>query len=372
MLNCRLLLRPSLLVGQNLRLNSLPQLNKRLLSTKHFNSGNNNNVKNNSIGSIFNTIFNNLKQNISKNLNKANSNINIKKDSILKSSFLLSPFKKNNNIKSNSFNFISNRSYATHNELRSRLQRRRRQEMMGPLLKPFIFTVVFTVGTFLLSPLLFNYTPLSYFKTHKTHLMYTIMALNAVVFGLWRLAPNVNTLYPYLYKFFVLSHNPTTIRTQWSLLLSSFSHQEFFHFLVNMGCFYSFSTTMINVLGVDNFTSLYLSSGVISSFASLAFSSLTSIGLYGSSVGASGAISAVFASFSVLFPKAGVSFFVFPIPGGAQTALLLFTAYNLAGCILRWGTFDYAAHLGGTVVGVLYGYYLANKVKKNRQKVRYI
>ncbi|OUM53460.1 hypothetical protein BVG19_g2742 [[Candida] boidinii] len=371
MLNCRLLLRPSLLVGQNLKVNSLSQLNKRLLSTNQFKSGNNN-IKNNTIGSIFNLFFNNLKQNITKNLTKANSNISHKKDSILKSSFLLSPFKNNNNIKSKPFNFLSNRSYATHNELRSRLQRRRRQEMMGPLLKPLIFTVVFTVGTFLVSPLLFNYTPLSHFKTHKTHLMYTIMALNAVVFGLWRLAPSVNTLYPYLYKFFVLSHNPTTIRTQWSLLLSSFSHQEFFHFLVNMGCFYSFSMTMINVLGVDNFTSLYLSSGVISSFASLAFSSLTSIGLYGSSVGASGAISAVFASFSVLFPKAGVSFFVFPIPGGAQTALLLFTAYNLAGCILKWGTFDYAAHLGGTVVGVLYGYYLANKVNKNRQRVRYI
>ncbi|QPG72757.1 hypothetical protein FOA43_000058 [Brettanomyces nanus] len=200
------------------------------------------------------------------------------------------------------------------------------------------------------------------------HLLYGLLGINCAVFGLWQLRYSNSRLYRLLEQYFLMDRNSLTRKTNWSVVFSTFSHQDFFHLLINMGCLYSFAISMISVMGVSNFTTVYLISGCVSSLASMIFSFLTSS--YGCSLGASGAISAIFAAFTALFPAAHVAFFVFPIPGGAITALALFTAYNVGGCLFKWSTFDFAAHLGGTVIGYLWGLSYKKELKDRSRKRR--
>ena len=57
-----------------------------------------------------------------------------------------------------------------------------------------------------------------------------------------------------------------------------------------------------------------------------------------------------------------------PIPGGAWMLFLGTTLWNAAGTVLRWGTFDYAAHLG--IVGIAYGYWYNRKKQIRRRRHR--
>lgn len=145
---------------------------------------------------------------------------------------------------------------------------------------------------------------------------------------------------------------------------SAFSHQSLSHILINMFVLQSFGSTLISVIGAENFTSLYLNSAVISSFVSILIPVLTRSSLLTASLGASGAIFSVFGAFSYLFPKAPLAFFFIPVPGGAWFLFLATIAYNAAGSVLRWGVHDYAAHLGGSAAGIAYGWYYNKKRKE--------
>lgn len=230
------------------------------------------------------------------------------------------------------------------------------------LKKPFIFTVAFCVGTTIITPLAFQYTPLSIFKRNPQALLWTIVGINGAVFLMWR----VPQLQKFTMKYCLLLKD--NVQSSWTLLGSSFSHQNFGHFLINMLCFQSFASTLIPVLGATSFTIFYLNSAVISAFASLAIPIIMGTSLSVASLGASGAIFSVFGAFSVLFPAAPVGIFFIPIPGGSLVLFLGTVLWNAAGTMLRWGTFDYAAHLGGSLVGIAYGYWFARKRKQEIRK----
>lgn len=234
------------------------------------------------------------------------------------------------------------------------------------LKKPFLFTVAFCVATTLVSPYLFNYTPLAYFKRNPQALLWSIIGINGAVFLMWR----IPRLQWFTMKYGILFKD--NIQSSWSLLGSAFSHQNFFHFFVNMLALQSFGSTLVAYLGVSNFTTMYLNSAVISSFASLAIPTFLGSSLSVASLGASGAIFSVFGVFSYLFPTAPVGFFFIPIPGGSWTLFLGTTVWNAVGTVLRWGTFDYAAHLGGSIIGLAYGYWYNRKRKEQIRRKRVV
>lgn len=110
-----------------------------------------------------------------------------------------------------------------------------------------------------------------------------IAAINTAVFLLWRL-PNCR---PVMLKYFMssvesskmelfeLSHL-TIFLFQGSyrilpMLLSNFSHYSLTHLGVNMFVLYSFSNISVHTFGKEDFLALYLSSGVVSAFVSLAY-----------------------------------------------------------------------------------------------------
>lgn len=218
--------------------------------------------------------------------------------------------------------------------------------------------ILYTLGSVgliaLATPYLFDYTPLSYFKRNPTALLYTLIGLNVAVFAAWR-TPNAG-IQKLLYKYFLLDKQYMVSKL--SMMGSAFSHQDPLHLGFNMLALFSISKAAIMVLGVSKFSVLYFSSAMISSFFSLMFPRLIAVPWMASSLGASGAIFGVFAFTSLLFPNMATSLFFIPVPGGASTVLLGLTGWNAAGCVLRWGGFDYAGHLGGTLVGVLYGLWI--------------
>ncbi|CUM67730.1 uncharacterized protein PRCAT00005435001 [Priceomyces carsonii] len=226
---------------------------------------------------------------------------------------------------------------------------------------PALFAVLFCVGTSVAVPYVVNNTPL---RRNPMVLVYSLIAINGAVFLMWRVPQfsRVLTRYGLLVK--------NDVYSNWSLLTAAFSHQSFAHLFVNMFVLQSFGTTLCAVVGASNFLIMYLNSAVIASFFSMAIPTLLRSSMSVASLGASGAIFSVVGTFSYLFPKAPVALFFIPIPGGAWILFLGTVVYNLAGTFLRWGRYDYAAHIGGSIAGIAYGWWFKKKRDENLKKRR--
>ncbi|CDK29120.1 unnamed protein product [Kuraishia capsulata CBS 1993] len=260
---------------------------------------------------------------------------------------------------SNLRSVLSNwRTFATHRQLNfsySRFGGSRFNSLVGPL----VFTIAFGLGTHFLAPYAVQLVPA---RLRQPVVLYSIIGLNVLVFMAWR----SNQFGRVLYRYFLLDKQ--AMWSNWSMLGSAFSHQDFWHILFNLWCLYSFSTTLIQVLGPANFLEVYLNGAVISSLASLAYPKVFRLATNSVSLGASGAVCAIFGVFTALFPTANVSLWFVPIWGGASTAFGGFAIYNILGCIFKFGSLDYAAHLGGMAAGLVYGYYYKQKAQKRRQR----
>ncbi|SCU97976.1 LADA_0H09714g1_1 [Lachancea dasiensis] len=222
---------------------------------------------------------------------------------------------------------------------------------------------LFVGATFIGTPFLFQYVPpFTYFRSHPTHLVYGLLGLNVGVFALW----HVPRCWRFLQRYMLLEKDH--IYSKWSLVGSAFSHQEAWHLGMNMLALWSFGTSLATMLGPANFMSLYLNSAVLGSLLSLWYPHLARISMMAPSLGASGALFGVFGCFSYLIPHAKIMLFVFPIPGGAWIAFLGSMVWNAAGCALRWGSFDYAAHLGGSLAGIVYAYLISEQIKRQKQR----
>ncbi|GAV53259.1 hypothetical protein ZYGR_0AI05430 [Zygosaccharomyces rouxii] len=226
-----------------------------------------------------------------------------------------------------------------------------------------LFGLALMTGIYFVSPYLFTYVPpFTYFRRNPSHMVYGILGLNLAVFGLWQFP----RYWRFLQRYMLLEKN--YVYSKWSLVGSAFSHQEFWHLGMNMLALWSFGTSLSYMIGASDFFSLYMNCAIGGSLFSLWYPHIAKIMLMGPSLGASGALFGVMGCFSFLIPNAQILLFVFPIPGGAWIAFLGSAVWNVAGCVLRWGSFDYAGHLGGSVIGVLYGWYVAQQSKKRRER----
>ncbi|KAM9930532.1 hypothetical protein OXX59_000436 [Metschnikowia pulcherrima] len=229
------------------------------------------------------------------------------------------------------------------------------------LKKPALFTASFCVVTTLATPYLMQIPPLSYFRSHPRVMVYAIIGMNVAGFLAWR-SPVFSR---YMTRYGLLMKD--NIRSQWSLLGSAFSHQDPFHLMFNMLMLYSFGTSFATAVGASNFLAMYLNSAVISSFVSVAIPTIMRTSMTVASLGASGALFGVFGAFAYLAPKAPVALFFLPVPGGAWVLFLGSIAINAAGIALKWGRYDFGAHLGGCLAGAAYGWYFS-KIRQSRSR----
>ncbi|XP_019900053.2 presenilins-associated rhomboid-like protein, mitochondrial isoform X2 [Esox lucius] len=216
----------------------------------------------------------------------------------------------------------------------------------GQLVKPLVFTVGINQWWNSLS------------EGHRT--VSGIIAANVVVFCCWR----VPSLQRSMMKYF--TSNPASKTLCLPMLLSTFSHYSFFHMAANMYVLWSFSSSIVSILGREQFLAVYLSAGVISTMFS--YVCKTASGRLGPSLGASGAIMTVLAAVCTKMPEAKLAIIFLPMYAfSAGTALKAILAMDTAGLFLGWRYFDHAAHLGGALFGMWYIMYGHELIWKNRE-----
>lgn len=134
-----------------------------------------------------------------------------------------------------------------------------------------------------------------------------IIAINTVVFALWQ----IPRLTPFMSKWFL--HLPGS-KQNITLLTSCFSHQEFFHFALNMVGLWSFGKVIHDTLGREQFLAMYLTTGIGANVVSHACSlALRNSRPLAPSLGASGAIYGLVASTAVLHPNSSISLIFLPM-----------------------------------------------------------
>ncbi|XP_074120281.1 presenilin-associated rhomboid-like protein, mitochondrial [Sminthopsis crassicaudata] len=187
-----------------------------------------------------------------------------------------------------------------------------------------------------------------------------IIAANVFVFCLWR----VPSLQRSMIKYF--TSNPASKALCTPMLLSTFSHFSLLHMMANMYVLWSFSTSIVSILGKEQFVAVYLSAGVISTFVS--YVSKVATGRFGPSLGASGAIMTVLAAVCTKIPEGKLAIIFLPMfTFTAGNALKAIIAMDTAGMILGWKFFDHAAHLGGALFGIWYITHGHELIWKNRE-----
>ncbi|KAJ8280566.1 hypothetical protein GJAV_G00056330, partial [Gymnothorax javanicus] len=187
-----------------------------------------------------------------------------------------------------------------------------------------------------------------------------IIGLNVLVFCCWRVPALQRAMVMYF------TSNPASRAVCLPMILSTFSHYSLFHMAANMYVLWSFSSSIVSLLGPEQFMAVYLSAGVISTFAS--YLAKTATGRLGPSLGASGAIMTVLAAVCTKMPEAKLAIVFLPMfTFTAGSALKAIVAMDTAGLILGWKFFDHAAHLGGALFGIWYVTYGHELIWKNRE-----
>ncbi|XP_035277315.1 presenilins-associated rhomboid-like protein, mitochondrial isoform X1 [Anguilla anguilla] len=187
-----------------------------------------------------------------------------------------------------------------------------------------------------------------------------IIVVNVLVFCCWRIPPLQRTMVKYF------TSDPASKALCLPMILSTFSHYSFLHMAANMYVLWSFSSSIVSLLGPEQFMAAYLSAGVVSTLVS--YAAKTGSGRFGPSLGASGAIMAVLAAVCTKMPEAKLGIIFLPMfTFSAGNALKAIVAMDTAGVVLGWRIFDHAAHLGGALFGVWYIAYGHKLIWKNRE-----
>ncbi|XP_064615375.1 presenilin-associated rhomboid-like protein, mitochondrial [Liolophura sinensis] len=192
-----------------------------------------------------------------------------------------------------------------------------------------------------------------------------IIGLNFLVFIMWR----VPALAPIMERYFCSS--PVSGAPCLSMVLSMFSHVNFWHLAANMYVLWSFSSVGLNLLGKEQFLALYLSAGTFSCFTSYALK--VARRSFTPSLGASGALMAVLGAVCLSYPDArlAIAFIgdLFPHSFSADSAMKALIAFDTTGLVLGWRLFDHAAHLGGILFGLWYIKFGRDLIWGNREPV---
>ena len=183
-----------------------------------------------------------------------------------------------------------------------------------------------------------------------------IVGLNALVFLAWLVAARGSELWSLLAVNFMVSTNRLEHGLWWTLLTAAFSHQELWHFLLNMVVLWSFGSVLERLLGSRLFVVFYLVSAIVSSASHCLVSSLLLHDDRIAALGASGAVSAVLIAFSLSFPRNKILLFgIVPIP--ALVGAALFVAIDLWGLLAQTRgaalPIGHGAHLGGALCGAV-------------------
>ncbi|KAI9782921.1 MAG: hypothetical protein M1839_004396 [Geoglossum umbratile] len=195
-----------------------------------------------------------------------------------------------------------------------------------------------------------------------TTTLLTLLASNALIFFLWRIPP----AWPFLNRYFI---SVPGYPYAFSILGNMFSHQQFRHLALNMAVLWIMGSRVHEELGRGAFLGIYFSSGAIASLLSLSAHVFRN-NLATSSLGASGAIAGILATWFSIHGKGGFEPVFVPeglVPSVSGWAILgALIGVEMVGIARGWRRVDHWAHLGGYVGGIASGWWVGGM---RRQRV---
>lgn len=141
-------------------------------------------------------------------------------------------------------------------------------------------------------------------------------------------------------------------REPWTFVTSIFLHADFLHLFFNIFALFFFGMYLERMIGNRAFVALFFASGIVGNMGYL----VTASNPYIPAVGASGAIYGVIGALAVLAPLLLVYIYGF-IPVPMALAAVIWALIDLGGLFVPSGI-AHGAHLGGMLVGLLYGAFL--------------
>jgi len=178
-------------------------------------------------------------------------------------------------------------------------------------------------------------------------LIYILMVASGVNFFL----PDTNSLIKWGANF-----RPITLeRESWRLITCFFLHIGIIHLLLNMYALLFIGLLLEPYLGRARFLAAYILTGLSASVASLWWNDLTI------SAGASGAI---FGMYGVFLAMLTTNLIEKSERKALLTSIAVFVGYNLIYGLKPESGIDNAAHIGGLVSGLIFGYALIPSLKK--------
>lgn len=147
----------------------------------------------------------------------------------------------------------------------------------------------------------------------------------------------------------------------WTFLTSMFMHAGFFHLFANMISLVFIGSLVQKIIGTKRFVFFYLIAGLFAGLFFVASGLVFPSDLNTYAVGASGALFGLVGLLILLTPNLPVYAMFIPIPIKMKYAgigmLVLLWLISIAGNV----PIGNMAHLGGLIVGLVYGIYLRNK-----------
>jgi len=182
-----------------------------------------------------------------------------------------------------------------------------------------------------------------------------VIAANVAAWALWKVPPMWRHLNRYM---LVVAATPKPL----SLIGAGFSHQALWHLSVNMMFLWFFGTRLHEEVGRAHFLQLYLAAGSVGFLTSLTEMVLWKQ-LHLSTLGASGAVYGIAVAYFMLHQVDGFRIFNLPAPPSEGIPGVVFIAtilgLQLAQYRVQKKMVDVVSHLGGILVGLVYGQYLA-------------
>jgi len=210
---------------------------------------------------------------------------------------------------------------------------------------------------------------------HSTHSPFgfstytgTIIAINVAFFIVYLIFAGIYGELKSVELFALKPSNILAGKALWTFLTSMFLHANLTHLFVNMISLMFIGNFVEKLIGKKRFLWFYLISGFFASlfFIALAFFTGNDLNVY--AVGASGAIFGLGGLLAILTPRLPVLvFFVFPMPMWAAMIFLLLALWAMSlGLGIPIGN---TAHLGGLLVGIVYGSILKTKYPRRTRMI---
>ncbi|SJX62505.1 related to PCP1-mitochondrial serine protease [Sporisorium reilianum f. sp. reilianum] len=194
--------------------------------------------------------------------------------------------------------------------------------------------------------------------------LYTIIALNVLVFGSWLYAAESMRkfsdprMYLFMSKNFLSGYLNVQQGRWWTMLTSCVSHETLDHFLLNMVSLAFMAPPVLALTGPTTFVLLYFGAGVVSSVVSMVGKALVppdkESRFSAFSHGASGSVYAIMSAFACVHPRATfLVFFVVPAPAWlCVSGIFAWDLWHAAGT--PKGRTDSAGHVGGILAGIAF------------------